>query len=207
MSKLCRLVLCLLALPVSTLAAGALSGAYGEPASALGGTPRSNLDGLFEALAIKRPEGRVIAPDPPLTDTEGKRRSLKDFRGRLVLVNFWATWCRPCVIEMPELERLYAAYKDRGFVVVGISTDVQGPEFVKRYVTAKQFTFPAFSDPDGIRAGIPFRLVGVPASYLIGPDGALLGSVQGARSWGGPAAMELIGALIDAARSATPGPR
>jgi peroxiredoxin len=140
-----------------------------------------------------------MAPDVPLTDWEGKRRSLKDFRGKLVLVNFRATWCRPCVVEMPELDRLHVAFKDRGFVVVAISTDVQGPEHVRKCIAEKGFRFPAFSGPDGVRAGIPFRLVGVPASYLVGPEGALLGSVAGPRSWAGAEAMALIGALLDAA--------
>jgi len=163
------------------------------------GPARAQADALFDALAIKRAEQRVMAPEVPLTDTEGKRRKLSDFSGKLVLVNFWATWCRPCLVEMPELDRLYVAFKDRGFVVVAISTDVQGPEYVRRYVAEKGFRFPAFSDPDGIRAGIPFRLVGVPTSYLIGHDGTLLGSAAGPRSWAGTEAMALIGALLDAA--------
>jgi hypothetical protein len=98
---------------------------------------------------------------------------------------------------MPELDRLHAAYKDRGFVVVAISTDAQGPEYVRRYVAEKGFRFPAFSDPYGLRAGIPFRLIGLPASYLVGPDGELLGSVAGPRSWAGPEAMALVGRLTD----------
>jgi len=158
---------------------------------------RPEVKALFEALAIKRPEPRVMAPDVPLTDTEGKPRRLADFRGKLVLVNFWATWCPPCLAEMPELDRLHAAYQDKRFVVVAISTDIEGPEYVRRYVAEKGFRFPAFSDPWGLRAGIPFRLVGIPASYLVGADGELLGSVQGPRSWAGPEAMALIGMLAD----------
>lgn len=165
-----------------------------------GGTVADQLTALFEALAIKRPEQRVLAPDVPLTDTEGNPRSLKEFRGKIVLVNFWATWCVPCLTEMPELSRLHAAYQDKGFVVVAISTDAQGPEYVRKYVAEKQFRFLAFSDPDGIRAGIPFRLVGIPTSYLIGPEGELLGSVAGPRNWGGQEAIALIGALTDALR-------
>jgi thiol-disulfide isomerase/thioredoxin len=152
---------------------------------------------LFEALAIKRPEPRVMAPDVPFTDTKGQTRRLAEFRGTLVLVNFWATWCPPCLAEMPELDRLYAAYREKGFVVVAISTDVQGPEYVRQYVAEKGFSFPVFLDPSGLRAGIPFRLLGIPASYLVGPDGEFLGSVAGPRSWAGPEAMALVGRLTD----------
>lgn len=204
MMRKTRYWLCLLSILALSLGVALFVGAHHEAPPrprALGGTARGQVEVLFEAFAIKRPAELAMAPDIPLTDTQGNPHSLNEFRGKLVLVNFWATWCPPCLMEMPWLNRLYAAYRDKGFVVVAISIDAQGPEYVRKYMTDKRFRFPAFSDPHGIRTGVPFGLVGLPTSYLIAPGGELLGSIVGARDWAGPEAIALIGALTDAVRN------
>jgi thiol-disulfide isomerase/thioredoxin len=152
-------------------------------------------DRLFEALGFQRPNRQVQAPDVVLTDLDGKGVSLKSFRGKLALVNFWATWCIPCLYEMPEFEQLYQAYKDKGFVVLAVSVDQGEPEVVRRYVVERELTYPVFHDPQGQMA-LAFRLPGFPATYLLGPDGVLLGVLVGPRAWGGPEARTLIGELL-----------
>ncbi len=155
----------------------------------------SGEDRLFEALGFQRPSKWVQAPDVALTDLDGKSVSLKSFRGKVVLVNFWATWCIPCLYEMPEFEQLYQAYKDKGFVVLAVSVDQGDPEVVRRYVVERKLTYPVFHDPQG-HLVLAFRLPGFPATYLLGPDGALLGVLAGPRAWGGPEARALIGELL-----------
>ncbi|MCI0371190.1 MAG: TlpA family protein disulfide reductase [candidate division NC10 bacterium] len=154
-------------------------------------------DRPFEVLGFQRPSQRVEAPDVALTDLDGKSVSLKSFRGKLLLVNFWATWCIPCLYEMPEFEQLYQAYKDKGFVVLAVSVDQGDPEVVRRYVVERKLTYPVFHDPQG-HLVLAFRLPGFPATYLLGPDGALLGVLAGPRAWGGPEARALIGELLRA---------
>ena len=155
----------------------------------------SEEDRLFEALGFQRPSKQVQAPDVTLTDLDGKSVSLKSFRGKVVLVNFWATWCIPCLFEMPEFEQLYQAYKGKGFEVLAVSVDQGDPEVVRRYVVDRKLTYPVFHDPQG-HLVLAFRLPGFPATYLLGSDGALLGVLVGPRAWGGPEARALIGEFL-----------
>ncbi|HUF64380.1 MAG TPA: TlpA disulfide reductase family protein [Gemmatimonadaceae bacterium] len=82
------------------------------------------------------------APPFVVTTLEGKQVSLESLRGQVVLVNFWATWCAPCRIEMPSFERVYRAKKDQGFVIVGLSTDQAGPDVVRPYIAKRGVSFP-----------------------------------------------------------------
>jgi thiol-disulfide isomerase/thioredoxin len=152
-------------------------------------------DRLFDELGIHRLNQRVLAPEVSLTDLNGKAATLKDFRGKLVILNFWATWCIPCLFEMPEFEQLYQAYKDKGFVVVAVSIDQSDVLPVRQYVVDRKMTYPVFHDPEGkvIRTFAPRAF---PATYLIGPDGAVIGFVYGPRRWAGPEARALIGELL-----------
>ena len=82
------------------------------------------------------------APPFLVTTLEGEQVSLESLRGQVVLVNFWATWCAPCRIEMPSFERVYRAKKDQGFVIVGLSTDQAGPAVVRPYIAKRGVSFP-----------------------------------------------------------------
>lgn len=82
-----------------------------------------------------------MAPDFALTDIDGKTAKLSDYRGKVVLLDFWATWCGPCKVEEPWLIEFEKTYKDRGFAVVGVSVDEEGWEVVKPYVQQKGINF------------------------------------------------------------------
>lgn len=148
----------------------------------------------------KPPEMRQFIPtDPPrpapaiaFADGTGKTFSLADFRGRIVLVNLWATWCEPCIREMPALDRLQAAIGGKDFDILLISQDrggepVVAPFFAKLGLT----TLTTYLDPKST-VGRAFAVRGLPTSILIDRDGNERGRVEGAANWDGPQAQALL---------------
>lgn len=113
------------------------------------------------------------APAFELATLDGSKRSLSDFRGKTILLNFWATWCGPCVSEMGALERLYKTHREKGFEVVGINVDAeQNDEGVRKFVQENGITFTILRDPE-LKMPEVYRLTGFPESFFIGPDGTL----------------------------------
>jgi peroxiredoxin len=109
------------------------------------------------------------APDLSLTNLQGNLVSLSDYRGQIVLVNNWATWCPPCKEEMPELQAFYDAHKDLNFTIIAIEAGEpvnEVADFVRRY----GLTFPVWLDPT-LKATAAFRNPGLPSSYVIDASG------------------------------------
>ncbi len=103
----------------------------------------------------------------------GAPASLADLKGRVVLLNGWATWCIPCQREVPALEKLYMARRAEGLEIIGVNVDVSGAENrVREFMSTYQMTYPVWRDPADVFSGL-FRAYGLPASYLIGRDGIL----------------------------------
>jgi peroxiredoxin len=115
------------------------------------------------------------APDFTLTDTAGVVRRLADYRGKVLLVDFWATWCPPCVREMPNVKAGYDAYHARGFELIGVTLDEEREPF-DRFVEAKALPWPQAFEGKGWGGDLVrvFGVTRVPASFLIGPDGNLI---------------------------------
>ncbi|MBI4589694.1 MAG: TlpA family protein disulfide reductase [Candidatus Rokubacteria bacterium] len=156
----------------------------------------------MKVLEIQPPREPIPAPNVALTTLQGKPFSLHDLRGKVVLVNFWATWCLPCQWEMPLMDKLYQAYKAQGFVVVAISLDQEGAVVVKPFVQEKKLTYPVLLDPS-LKGARQFGLVGVPGTFLVGRDGFLKGITYGPKEWDGPEARALIESLLRAAKDST----
>ncbi len=103
----------------------------------------------------------------------GDSVSLAGQRGKVVLLNIWATWCHPCRDEIPELRAIHARYRDRGFELIGVSVDTDGAdETIRTFMTEFQMTYPIWRDPDE-RISTQFLTVGVPATFLIDQRGVL----------------------------------
>jgi DsbE subfamily thiol:disulfide oxidoreductase len=136
------------------------------------------------------------SPDFTLPNLGGEKVSLKDFRGKLLLLNFWASWCAPCREEMPAMERLYQKYRDHGFVIVGVNLK-DDKKSALSFVKELKITFPIAFDPKG-EVGLIYGAWGLPATYLIDANGIALARAWGPADWYSPGARDLIEALLDA---------
>lgn len=109
---------------------------------------------------------------------DGRDLTLEDLKGKVVLVNLWATWCPPCVIEMPGFQRVYEDYRNQGFVVLGLSRDHAPPERVREFLRQKGITYPVAMETDSGLEG--FGMVQtLPTSFLLGKDGTVRHRVRG----------------------------
>lgn len=109
------------------------------------------------------------APDFTLRDLKGNQVSLSDFRGQPVVLNFWATWCSPCRVEIPYLEALYTEYKDQGLVIIGMNTETD-------YMKVKRFAEPRISYTvllDGQTQSQAYDVSGIPCTYYIDREGII----------------------------------
>jgi peroxiredoxin len=135
------------------------------------------------------------APNFTLPGLDGKMISLSDYRGHVVLVNIWATWCPPCVGEMPSMEELYRALKGENFEILAVSIDALGKEAVAPFMKKYNLSFPALMDPDGTIKTL-FQTTGVPESFIINKQGILVEKIIGPRNWAAPAAVRYLRDLI-----------
>ncbi len=111
------------------------------------------------------------APDFKLKTLDGKEVSLSDYRGKVVLINFWATWCPPCREEMPLFKRVYERYKNKGFEILAVSTDTS-VDPVKKFVKEYRLDFPVLLDTDNISS--LYGIQGLPTSFLIDREGKIV---------------------------------
>jgi peroxiredoxin len=136
-----------------------------------------------------------MATDFTLQSLDGESVTLSDLKGKVVLINFWATWCIPCKAEMPSMERLYRKYKDRGFTILAIDI-MEKPETIRKFAKGKNLTFPILLDTKGEVRG-KYRVSGIPNSYLVNKNGRLVGNVIGAREWDNEHAEALLEELLE----------
>jgi thiol-disulfide isomerase/thioredoxin len=135
------------------------------------------------------------APQASFADAQGKTLSLADFAGRLVLVNFWATWCAPCRKEMPSLERLQTRLGDK-ITILAISEDSGGQKAVAPFVARFGITaLRTYLDPTSA-VGRAFKVDGLPTSFLVDRQGRVLGQVVGEARWDSPKMLSVIEPLL-----------
>ena len=141
------------------------------------------------------PEPRE-APDFTLQDMDENSVSLADFKGKVILLNFWATWCPPCRREMPSMERVYQNLMDEGFVVVAIN-EWEDPDHVFAYTGQLSVnpTFPVVFDRDS-KVAEAYRVKGLPTTYLIDPQGKIRYQAIGGREFDHPEVEALIRSLM-----------
>ena len=133
-----------------------------------------------EPAAYLPPTFPRVAPPFALTDLSGNALSNESLKGRVVLLDFWATWCVPCRKSMPELQAMHKKYESRGLSVVGVSIDEGGPAKVKKLVAAKKFTYPIAMDSEKQPAWDAFRVKAIPAAFLIDREGRIVAQWTGA---------------------------
>lgn len=113
---------------------------------------------------------------------QGKKIKLKDFEGKVLLINFWATWCGPCRQEMPSLEALYRRYQDQGFVVLGISLDPGGWEDISNFLKELPLSFPIAWD-EGDRVSEQYQVFRIPETYLLDRKGVIRAKIVGPQNY------------------------
>jgi len=164
------------------------------------GRPAGPASMAWAVAAHYPPEALLVQPvhaSPPdlgFKDLDGRDVGLEAFRGRVVLLNFWATWCVPCREEMPALERLQRAYGDKGLVVVTVNfkeTAVKARAFLEEF----RATGPALLDPLG-SAATRLRVIGLPATFLVDRDGRVTWKALGERDWDSPPAREYFSRIL-----------
>jgi cytochrome c biogenesis protein CcmG/thiol:disulfide interchange protein DsbE len=117
--------------------------------------------------------GPTLAPALGLTDLQGKRVDWKRFEGRVVLVDFWATWCQPCRRSLPELQELHERWSPRGFTVLGVSVDQQAAANVQKFVAARNLTYPSAIDAkQAVAQRYGVRML--PTAYLVDGEGRIV---------------------------------
>jgi len=136
----------------------------------------------FASMSLIRPPRSSVAPEFSLRSPDGKasiRRS--DYAGKVLLLNFWATWCPPCREEMPGMQRLYERYRDRGLVVVAVALDTNATG-IQAFVKQQGFSFPVAQDVDG-EVAERYRVLRLPSTFLVDRAGNTVALAMGPREW------------------------
>ena len=149
----------------------------------------------FDLAGKQRFEKGAPAPNFTLPDLKGKMVSLADYKDQVVLLNIWATWCRPCVEEMPSMEKLHQELKDEKFVILAVSIDESGAKAVRPFMKKHKLSFPALIDSAGTLNNL-YRTTGVPESFIIDKQGRILEEIIGPRDWAAPGALKYFRSLI-----------
>jgi peroxiredoxin len=140
----------------------------------------------------------VTAPDfTALNIASGDSVKLSDYRGQVLLVNLWATWCDPCKAEMPEIQRLYDELKPEGLRVLAVSQDEQGTQIVKDFINQRHFTFDVLHDQNHLSQDL-FHAVGLPETFVIDRQGTIVKRVTGwIVHWDDPVQKALFRRLLE----------
>ena len=149
----------------------------------------------FAELDLIRPSRPTAAPEFTVPGLTGGPIALRDLRGKVVFLNFWATWCPPCKQEMPSMERLYRRYKDRGFTVLAVSVDTVDAATVARFVKNLSLTFPIGLDPK-MDVANGYKVRALPSSFVLDRNGTTVAVAMGPREWDGTAARAVIESLL-----------
>ena len=151
---------------------------------------------LFSKAGIQPIRAGTKAPNFRLEDLEGKKSELKHYKGKVVFLNFWATWCGPCKEEMPSIEELCKQFKDKDFVFLAISVDYAGIKPVKDFIEKHRYTFPVLIDPKCETLDL-FEVKGIPTTFLIDKKGIIIGKAIGPKDWRRSEVVSIINLLLE----------
>lgn len=140
------------------------------------GMGNKNIKGEKAMVDVKQ-----LAPDIKFTDLAGNPVLLSSFKGKVIFLNFWATWCPPCRGEMPSLEKLHEKMKGKAFVILAISIG-ENKLKVANFIKENKYSFPVYLDTDNQAADV-YKVSGIPTNFLIDKDGYVMFRESGSRDW------------------------
>jgi len=152
----------------------------------------------LSGVDVEKSEVGFMAPGFTARNLKGQRVQLADYRGRVVLLNLWATWCGPCRVEMPGLENLYRRFRSEGLEILAVSLDKgSSTDPVQKFVDEYQLSFPVLVDPDGQVEGL-YNTFTIPTTYVIDRKGMVVAEVDGAKNWESQETFEALEYLLKA---------
>jgi peroxiredoxin len=168
------------------------------PAAGPAARPRAGkvlpLAAAMKELDLIRPARPKLAEDFTIATHGGGKVRLTEQRGKVVMINFWATWCPPCLEEMPAMERLYRQHRDAGFTLLAVSVDAD-PKKVAPFVTEHRLTFSIGLDPR-MELANAYGVRALPSSFIVARDGNLAALAIGPRHWDNDAAHSLVEGMV-----------
>ena len=130
------------------------------------------------------PHNAIIPRNVTYELTDGVKEPLDVNRGKITLINFWATWCPPCIHEMPSMNELHQTMKDRNFRILAVNLG-DSPDTVQGFLNQHQYSFDVIVDPDR-KVGSQFFVSGLPTTFIMGKEGEILGKIVGPLNWSNP---------------------
>jgi len=138
---------------------------------------------VVSACGMGKVEEKVVeANDFTLKDLKGDDVTLFEKRGKIVVLNFWATWCPPCREEMPSMEKLHKKYSGKDFEIIAVAMDPKGEKIVRPYIEENGYTFTVLLDDKGTVSDL-YRAYAVPMTFIVGRDGIVIDKIMGAADW------------------------
>jgi peroxiredoxin len=163
--------------------------------AAVAGSPEQELERLFGSMGILKMPHATRPLEIQLKDIFGNAVRLSDFRGKIVFLNFWATWCPTCVVEMPSMEKLHRRFKNEDFAMIAVNMQESEAQ-VKSFFEKLQLSFTALLDANGeVAAGLAVNAL--PTTYFLDKEGRIMGMALGPREWDKQASIELFEFLIN----------
>jgi thiol-disulfide isomerase/thioredoxin len=159
-----------------------------------GNADQAALAPLLKTLDLRNYTSRTAPPPFSGSTLDARPLSITEYRGSVIILNFWASWCLECRPEMPVLERLQREFSSRGLIIIGVNTR-EKKEAAWRYAKELGLTFPLVLDRDG-KINALYGVVGLPTTFVIGRDGRAIGFAVGPREWESAPARALIAALL-----------
>jgi cytochrome c biogenesis protein CcmG, thiol:disulfide interchange protein DsbE len=156
------------------------------------GPGNSDLEMNFNQV---KPEEGYLAPPFTLRNLKGNLEGLDDHSGKVIIVNFWATWCAPCVKEMPSFETLYRRYRSKGLTLLAVSLDKDGSAKVQEFVDKHKLSFPVLLDTEGVAEKL-YPSFTIPFTYVIDKQGRVAARVDGAKEWASPETFKAVEYLL-----------
>ena len=150
----------------------------------------------LKPFEVEYPAEAFIAPDFSLPSMSGGQLSLKDYRGKVVFINFWATWCATCKVEMPSMEKVYRKFKDQGLEMLTISVD-KDQSLIQPFLKEYDLTFPVLLDPNSETAKKAYKTTGVPETFIVNKQGIIVHKAIGPRDWATNDAMAAFKQLVE----------